>query len=150
MTRTVKAPSSTPAFWLFGVSVAVVACAAMLLHQRWQHVPDVIPIHYDLHGNADRWGGKESLWAHFVAPSVLTVLLFVVAMAMPRLALPRLVQPYQLILAMLAIASNILLTLAPVSRALDAESQFAGVVGITIACVTASVSAILLWSRRRV
>ena len=50
----------------------------------YSHLPDQIPLHFDIHGEVDRWGGRESIWLTAFLPIGIYGLLHVIPRVDPR------------------------------------------------------------------
>ena len=50
----------------------------------YPQLPDQIPLHFDIHGEVDRWGGRESIWLTALLPVGIYGLLHVIPHIDPR------------------------------------------------------------------
>lgn len=55
-----------------------ILCSFAIVFQSWGHLPEEIPIHFGLIGNADSWGSKSILW---LLPSVGTFIYLILTVS---------------------------------------------------------------------
>lgn len=58
----------------------VVAIPFVYLAVIWNDLPERVPLHWNLQGEADRWGSRAELWA---VPTVTTLLVYVIFLIVP-------------------------------------------------------------------
>ena len=75
--------------WLFGSIVLTVlagASSAVVYANRETWLPDKIPTHWDIKGDADAWVSREGVWVHLVIIPGTMVGMLLLGMALPWLS----------------------------------------------------------------
>lgn len=57
-------------FWI------LISLPILYLIKFWEEIPNTIPVHYNLYGEADRWGGKNTLYFIVILVPLLVYILF--------------------------------------------------------------------------
>lgn len=69
-------PKRSGADWLLeGIAAAAVIAASAEIAMQWNALPARIPVHFGIHGEANGWGGRNSLLMLLGATVVMFVLL---------------------------------------------------------------------------
>ncbi|WP_217588462.1 DUF1648 domain-containing protein [Lentibacillus saliphilus] len=67
----IKVSPTTGERWLNRLSIILIISVFGYVAQRFNTLPDTIPIHFDGKGNIDGWGHKGTI---FIVPSIMTVM----------------------------------------------------------------------------
>ncbi|HNP17729.1 MAG TPA: SdpI family protein [Fulvivirga sp.] len=77
---------------------ALIILPILLLNSVWERIPNEIPLHYNLLGEPDKWGSKNSLWWIFTLVPLFGYLLLLVARSIdPKKKLSQIGNKYYLI-----------------------------------------------------
>jgi uncharacterized membrane protein len=60
--------------------------AGIFVYSSYPRLPERIPMHFDLAGRPDRWGGRGSIFVLFVFALVMTTVFYLLIRFIPRLA----------------------------------------------------------------
>lgn len=67
------------------IVLALLACPYIYLAIVYKGLPETVPIHFDLHGRADGFSGKSSLWMHLSLLSGVALLVYGLLNALPAI-----------------------------------------------------------------
>ena len=97
----------------------------------WDKIGDTVPMHYNLSGEADRWGSKSALfWTLLIVPVLLYVLLLVVPKIDPKQLLQQMGEKYYMIRFTITVMLSALFLLMVYSNAYNNDIFHASVYAI--------------------